>query len=65
MATQKPLEFMDFVNQTTAAKMLGVSRMAIWQWLRDGKIQAVIVAGLRMIPKSEVDRLKREMNEVN
>lgn len=63
MAAQKRLELRDFMNQTTAAEMLGVSRMTIWKWLKNGKIQAVIVAGLRMIPRAEVERVKREMIE--
>ena len=62
MANQKPIELHDFVNQTRAAEILGVSRMTLWQWIKDGKIQAVIVGGLRMIPQSEVERLKQEIN---
>jgi len=63
MANQRPIELYDFVNQKRAAEILGISRQTIWQWIKDGKIQAVIVGGLRMIPQSEVERLKREMNE--
>jgi len=63
MVNQKPIELHDFVNQTRAAELLGISRMTLWQWIKDGKIQAVIVGGLRMIPQSEVARLKREINE--
>ena len=63
MADQRPIELHDFVNQTRAAEILGVSRMTLWQWIKDGKIQAVIVGGLRMIPQSEVERLTREINE--
>ena len=63
MANQRPIELQDFVNQTSAAKILGVTRMTIWNWIKEGKLQVVIVAGLRMIPQSEVDRLKREINE--
>ena len=62
MVNQKPLELHDFVNQKRAAETLGISRMTIWQWMKDGKIQAVIVGGLRMIPQSEVERLKQEKN---
>ena len=58
-----PIELHDYVNQTRAAEILGISRMTLWQWLKDGKVQAVIVGGLRMIPQSEVERLKREINE--
>ena len=60
MANQRLIELHDFVNQTRAAEILGVSRMTLWQWIKDGKIQAVIVGGLRMIPQSEVERIKNE-----
>ncbi len=60
MVNQRPIELQDFVNQSSAARTLGISRMTIWQWLKDGKIRGVIVGGLRMIPQSEVERLKRE-----
>ena len=63
MANQGPIELHDFVNQTRAAEILGISRQTLWQWLKDGKLQAVIVGGLRMIPQSEVERLKREINK--
>ncbi|GAJ07356.1 unnamed protein product, partial [marine sediment metagenome] len=51
------------VNQTRAAEILGVTRMTIWNWIKEGKLQVVIVAGLRMIPQSEVERVKREIKE--
>jgi len=60
MTNQKPIELHDFVNQTRAAEILGISRMTLWQWLKEGKIQAVIVSGLRMIPRSEVERIKND-----
>jgi len=63
MTNQKPIELHDYVTQTRAAELLGVTRMTLYNWLRDGKLQAVIVAGFRMIPQSEVDRLKKEINE--
>lgn len=61
--TNKPIELHDFVNQTDAAEILGISRMMIWQWIKAGRIQAVIVGGLRMIPRSEVERLKQEKGD--
>lgn len=55
-----PIEIHDYINQTRAAEILGISRMTLWQRLKDGKIQAVIVGGLRMIPRSEIERIKNE-----
>jgi len=63
MATQKPREVDYFISQARAAELLGVTPMTIWRWMRDGKLQAVIVGGHRMVPRTEVDRLKREMIE--
>jgi excisionase family DNA binding protein len=63
MSNQGPIELQDFVNQTRAAEILGVTRMTIWNWIKEGKLQVVIVAGLRMIPQSEVERVKREIKE--
>lgn len=59
----QPIELHDYVTQTRAAELLGVTRMTLYNWLRDGKLQAVRVAGFRMIPQSEVDRLKKEIDE--
>ena len=56
-----PIELHDYVNQSRTAEVLGVSRMTIWQWIKDGRIQAVIIGGLRMIPRSEVERLQKEI----
>ena len=63
MVNKNPIEIHDFVTQTSAAALLGKSRMTIWQWIKDGKLQTVIVGGLRMIPQSEVERLKQEIND--
>lgn len=57
-----PLEIDDYLNQTRAGEMLGVTRVTIWNWIQSGKIQSVIVGGRQLIPKSEVDRLKEERN---
>ncbi|MBA7559798.1 hypothetical protein ES708_01413 [subsurface metagenome] len=59
-AMVNPIELHDYINQTRAAEILGISRMTLWQWLKDGKVQAVIVGGLRMIPRSEIERIKNE-----
>ena len=63
MANQQPIELHDYVNQTRAAEVLGISRMTLWQWLKDDKLRAVIVGGLRMIPQCEVERVLRERND--
>lgn len=59
---ESAIENNDFVNQSRAAELLGVSRVTIWQWLKAGKLQAVTVGGFRMITRSEIERLKRELS---
>jgi len=61
--TNRPIELRDYINQTDAAEILGISRMTIWQWMKDGKIQVALVGGQRMIPRSEVERLKQEKGD--
>jgi len=40
--------------------MLGVNRKTIHRWLDSGRITPIIVAGERLIPESEIERLKKE-----
>lgn len=39
------------------AEALGISRKTLWQWVREGKVRAVRVGKLWVIPESEVKRL--------
>jgi len=63
MVSHRPVEIDYFVNQVTAAEILGVTPMTIRRWMSAGKLEAVIVGGYRMLTRTEVDRLKREMTE--
>ena len=45
-----------------AAEMLGKGIVTIWRWLRDDKIAAVRVGGRVLIPRKEIERLKKEIN---
>lgn len=56
----RAIELTDFLTQTQAGKLLGVSRKTIWQWMKVGKLQAFIIGGNHVIPRSEVERLKKE-----
>lgn len=47
-------------KQVEVAKMVGVHRNSVYRWVRDGKIKSVLVAGVRMIPASEIEKLKVE-----
>jgi excisionase family DNA binding protein len=47
-------------KQIEVAKMIGVHRNSVYRWVRDGKIKSVLVAGVRMIPASEIEKLTGE-----
>lgn len=57
------LELKGFLVIRDAAKALGVHRSTLHRWLNDGKVQPVLVAGRRLIPESEIERLKKELIE--
>lgn len=54
------IELKGLFSPKEAAKILGVSRMTIFRWLKAGRLAPVVVAGQRFIPESETDRLKKE-----
>lgn len=55
-----------FYTETEAAKVLGVNRITIWRWLKQGRFNAQRVGGVVFIPKDEVKSGKgREGNERN
>ena len=48
-----------YVTATEARKILGVSYITLWRWIRDGRIRAVRApSGRWLIPWSEIERLK-------
>lgn len=55
-----PPKFPDSVNQKRAAELLNVSRMTIWTWIQEGKLVPIEVGGWKMIPLSEIERIKKE-----
>lgn len=57
------VELSGFFLPGQAAKILGVSRLTVHRWLKDGKLQFVLVAGQRMITISELERVKKEKAE--
>jgi len=42
-----------------AAKLIGIGYATVYRWIKSGKIIAVRLAGRTLIPKSEVERLRR------
>ena len=51
----------DNVYETTeAARLIGISYATLYRWIRAGKLTPIRIAGRTLIPKSEVERLKKE-----
>jgi len=43
-----------------AARLLGKGIATIWRWIRDEKILAVRIGGRTLIPRQEIERLKKQ-----
>ena len=48
----------DAFIQKEAAQVLGITPMTLWRWIRDGKISTIKFGRFKLIPKSEIERLK-------
>ncbi|GAH65465.1 unnamed protein product, partial [marine sediment metagenome] len=51
----------DLTSVADAAKALGRPRVTIYRWIEAGKIHGIKLGGIILIPKSEVERLSREV----
>jgi len=51
----------DNVYETTeAARLIGIGYATLYRWIKSGKLTPIRIAGRTLIPKGEVDRLKKE-----
>jgi len=53
----------DLVGMGEAAKELGISPMTLHRWVVSGRIMAIRIGSYRVIPVSEIERLKISANE--
>jgi len=51
------VEITGLLSPQKAAAYLGVTKMTLWRWTRDGKITCVMLE-TRFYPKKEVERVK-------
>ncbi len=56
-------ESKDLIGMRDAAQLLKISGMTLHRWCHKGKIQSVKVGSYRAIPKSEIERLKKEARQ--
>jgi len=54
------IELRGLYNHGDAARMLNVTRRTILRWLKSGRITPVLVARQKLIPESEIERLRKE-----
>jgi excisionase family DNA binding protein len=47
-----------FFTEKQAAKLLGINRITVWRWVKNGKLNAQYICGIVLIPKWEVELLK-------
>ena len=55
--------FRQFLLLHEAQRELGVSRMTLWRWERQGKLTTYRIGREVLIEKAEVERVKRERRE--
>jgi len=51
----------DNVYETTeAARLIGIGYATLYRWIKSGKLTPIRIAGRTLIPKSEVERVKKK-----
>lgn len=50
---------MKYVSVTQFAELFGISRQAVWKWIKAKKLKVIRLGKLYRIPVSEVERIKR------
>lgn len=61
MRTEILITSNDILTVGDAAKELGQHRSTIYRWLEAGKFIGVKLGGILFVPKSEVERLKKDI----
>jgi excisionase family DNA binding protein len=55
----------DAYGPQEAAKLLGKGEAIIWRWIRSDKILAVRIGGRTLVPKKEIERLRKKADSQN
>ena len=57
------IESDDLFDVTEAAKLLKIGYATVYRWIASGKVIPVRMDNRTLIPRSEIERLKRERNQ--
>jgi len=57
------IDMPDLYDTNEAARMIGIGYVTVYRWIKAGKLIPVRVDKRTLIPKSEIERLKRERNK--
>ena len=55
----------DLYDTEEAARLMGIGYATLYRWIKKGKVAPVRVSGRTLIPKFEIERLKRSQDERN
>ena len=50
----------DFITVPEAAKQLGKPKVTLYRWIEANKLIAVTFGGILFVPRSEIERLRKE-----
>ena len=53
----------DFITVPEAAKQLGKPKVTLYRWIEANKLIAVTFGGILFVPRSEIERLRKERNK--
>lgn len=54
----------ELFNPPEAAKMIGIGYATLYRWIKKELIFPVRIAGQTLIPKSEIDRVKTNLEQI-
>lgn len=55
----------DLMSVGRAAKALNKSRVTLYQWIKDNKVNTIKLGGILFVPKSEVERLGQKGEQIS
>ena len=50
----------EIYETSEAAQLIGIGYATLYRWIKAGKLIPIRIAGRTLIPKSEIERIKKE-----